>query len=221
MLGFLLADANAPFAAALALMLLIGLFEGIGIVLGVGIGSVLDALIPDFNATPEIEVAEVGSNNALSRLLGWLKVGQVPILMLLIVFLVGFSGTGYFLNSAAAQIFSSPLPGIISVPIAFAAALPITRVGASALQVILPRDETSSVSLDSLIGRQAYITLGTATRTASAEARVQDAHGMTHYVMVQAEQNHGPFSTGEPLLLVRRIDNNFIAIKANEMALDT
>src|SRR5690554_1412885 len=101
MLEFLLADANIPFAIAIALMLIMGFFEGVGAVLGLSFGNLLDSLIPDIDANSDFEIADTGSNNALSRLLGWLKVGKVPILMLLVVFLVAFGCIGYILNLMA------------------------------------------------------------------------------------------------------------------------
>ena len=215
MLDFILADANTPFAIAITLMLIIGFFEGVGAVLGVSFGNLLDSLIPDFDANPEFELADTGSNSALSRLLGWLKIGKVPILMLLVIFLIAFGCLGYTLNLVALSLLGFMLPAILGAPLAFFVALPATRVGATVLQKVMPKDETNSVSLDHLIGREAYITLGQANNHHAAEARVKDQHGATHYVMVLAEEGFGPFTSGTPLLLVRRQENQFIAIPKN------
>jgi hypothetical protein len=214
MLDFVLASSNTPFTIAIALMLIIGVFEGAGVVLGIGLGNLLDSLVPEFNVSADVEVADVGSNNALSRLLGWLKVGKVPILMLLVILLTSFGCIGYFLNFMASSIFGLMLPVLLSLPAAFLAALPVTRMGASALEAIMPKDETSSVSLETLIGREAWITLGQSTSSVPAEARVRDQHGKTHYVMVTAEEGCGPFGPGIPLLMVRRQGNQFIVIEA-------
>lgn len=220
MFDFVLASANVPFAAALTLVLIIAFFEGVGLVLGVGLSNTLDALIPEFDINTNVEVAEVGSNSALSRLLGWLRVGRVPILMLLIVLLFSFGSIGYIINLVCVDIVGALAPKIVSVPLAICGALPVTRWGGAALEAILPKDETSSVSLDSLVGRQAFITLGQATHAAAAEAKVRDQHGKTHYVMVRAEDGHGPFKSGVPLLLVRRLNNQFIVIEAEGSSLD-
>ncbi len=213
MLEFLLAGANTPFAIAIMLMLIVGFFEGVGAVLGLSFGNLLDSLIPDFDSNPEFEIADAGSNNALSRLLGWLKVGKVPILMLLVVFLIAFGCVGYTLNLLVLSLLGFMLPSFLSVPLAFVAALPGTRLGASALHALMPKDESSSISLDELIGREAVITLGQASCTQAAEARVRDQHGATHYILVVAEEGHDSLVAGTPLLLVRRIDNEFVAIK--------
>ncbi|HEY7884962.1 MAG TPA: YqiJ family protein [Cellvibrionaceae bacterium] len=213
MLEFLLADANIPFAIAIALMLIMGFFEGVGAVLGLSFGNLLDSLIPDIDTNPDFEIADTGSNNALSRLLGWLKVGKVPILMLLVVFLFAFGCIGYTLNLMALSLLGFLLPAFIAAPVAFFAALPGTRLGASALHAIMPKDESSSISLEELIGREAIITLGQASCTQAAEARVRDQHGANHYIMVVAEEGHEILTAGIPLLLVRRTDNQFVAIK--------
>lgn len=215
MLGFLFADANSPFAISLALMLIIGIFEGAGAVLGLSFGHLLDSLVPDIAANPEFEVADAGSNNALSRLLGWLKVGKVPILMLVILFLFAFGSLGYTMNLLAISLLGFMLPAIVGAPMVFLAALPLTRLGASMLQAIMPRDQSSSISLGELIGREAFITLGKASSSQAAEARVKDQHGATHYIMVIAEDGHAPLLPGTPLLLVRRRQNQFVAIARN------
>ncbi len=214
MLDLLLADANIPFSIALALMLIIGLFEGVGAVLGVGLGNLLDSLVPEFDVNTDFEVADAGSNSALSRLLGWLRVGKVPILMLLVIFLTAFGCIGLALNFAMSGVLGVMLPVLLSIPLAFLIALPFTRWGATALEAIMPKSETSSISLETLIGREARVTIGQSSTAHAAEARVRDQHGQTHYVMVLAEEGHGPFGPGMPLLIVRREGNQFVVIKA-------
>lgn len=216
MLSFLLADANLPFSIAIALMLIIGLFEGVGALVGTGFGNMLDALIPDYDVNPEFDVADAGSNNALSRLLGWLRVGKVPLLMILIALLIAFGSCGLAINLMSGSIIGFMLPLWISLPAALACAIPVTRVVVRIIEFILPKDETSSISLDHLIGRQAYITLGEAREEKPAEARVTDQHGTNHYILLKPEQGHGPFQPGHPLLLVRRSENTFIAIEATQ-----
>ncbi|GGC84267.1 YqiJ family protein [Halopseudomonas salina] len=220
MLDLLLANANIPFAIALTLMVIIGVFEGVGAVVGVGLGNMLDSFIPDFSVNSDFEVADAGSNSALSRLLGWLKVGKVPILMLLVIFLTAFGCIGLAMNFALNSALGVMLPALVSVPLAFLIALPFTRWGASALEAVMPKNETSSVSLETLIGREAVVTIGQSSSGHSAEARVRDQHGQTHYVMVLAEEGHGPFGPGMPLLIVRREGNQFVVIKGDSSVLD-
>lgn len=69
---------------------------------------------------------------------------------------------------------------------------------------IIPRDETSAVSEQSLVGRVAVISGGTARRGLAAQARVRDAHGRTHYVMVEPDVDDQTFGEGTPVLVVRK-----------------
>ncbi|HLL30890.1 MAG TPA: OB-fold-containig protein, partial [Allosphingosinicella sp.] len=140
-------------------------------------------------------------------LLGWLGVGKVPLLMLLVVFLAIFGLAGL-----AIQQFAGPLPLWLAAPAATAAALPLTGLGARGLARIMPQDETTAVSLDSLLGRRATITIGTARRGSPAQARVRDVHGHAHYVMIEPYDDAHSIGEGETVILERREGNIFIAL---------
>ncbi|MEZ5581570.1 MAG: DUF1449 family protein [Candidatus Competibacteraceae bacterium] len=94
MLEFITADGNLPFSVALALMLLIALLEGVGTVLGFGFSHLLDQLTPGIDLSPETPDLD-GDSGVVSRLLGWLHVGKVPMLALLVVFLTAFGLLGF------------------------------------------------------------------------------------------------------------------------------
>jgi membrane protein implicated in regulation of membrane protease activity len=189
MLEFIAAPENLPFSVALLVMLLIGLVEAVGL----GAGAVhLDA---------DADMDGGGD------LLGWLGVGQVPLLMLLVVFLAVFGLAGI-----AIQQMAGPLSLWIAAPAAVAAALPLTAVGARGLARIMPQDETTAVSLDSLVGRRGTITVGAARAGSPAQARVRDAYGQPHYVMVEPHDAAHPIGEGETVLLVRRDGNLFTGL---------
>jgi membrane protein implicated in regulation of membrane protease activity len=189
MLEIIAAPANLPFAVALLVMLLIGAVEALGL------GA--SAVHLDMNA----DVDGAGD------LLGWLGIGRVPLLMLLVVFLALFGLAGL-----AIQQFAGPLPLWIAVPGAIAAALPLTGLGARGLARIMPGDETTAVSLDDLVGRRGTITIGTARRGSPAQARVSDIHGQVHYVMVEPYDDDQSLGQGETVRLDRRDGNIFIAV---------
>lgn len=220
MFDFALAQQNAPFAVAIGLMLLIALFEGVGALFATGISDLLDGLIPDFEAQVEIELSEVGTTNALSRLLGWLKVGKVPLLMLLVVFLTAFGLIGYTIQFFTSELFGLLWPAVLASIPAFAGSLPVVRVAAKVLERILPGDETTAVSTDSLVGRIATITLGTAQADRAAEARVTDRYETSHYVRVIPEKDHPPMTQGTQVLLVRQEGPHFIAIENTDPILN-
>jgi hypothetical protein len=188
MLEIIAAPANLPFSVALLVMLLIGAVEAIG--LGASAAHL------DLHAD-----ADGGD------LLGWLGIGQVPLLMLLVVFLALFGLIGL-----AIQQFAGPITLWIAAPAATAAALPLTGLGARGLARIMPGDETTAVSLDDLVGRRGTITIGTARRGSPAQARVSDVHGQVHYVMVEPYDDDHSIGQGETVRLDRRDGNLFIAV---------
>ena len=189
MFEIIAAPANLPFSVALLVMLLIGAVEA----LGLGASAVHLDLHVDGDAGGD--------------LLGWLGVGRVPLLMVLVVFLALFGLAGL-----AIQQFAGPLPLWIAVPGAVAAALPLTGLGARGLARIMPGDETTAIGLDELVGRRATITVGTARRGSPAQARVADVHGQPHYVMVEPYDDDQAIAQGETVRLDRREGNIFIAV---------
>lgn len=194
MLDFITAPANAPFGVALVLMLMIGTVEAIG--LGLGAADI------------DMDAHAHGDTD----LLGWLGVGQVPLLMLIVVLLALFGLTGLVLQQAAAALLGSPLSPWVAAPVALVAALPLTGISARGLARVLPADETTAVGLDSLVGRRATVTVGNAKRGSPAQARVRDVHGQSHYVMVEPTGDNEIIAAGETLLLVRREGNLFTGL---------
>jgi hypothetical protein len=211
MFDFLLASENLPFTVALAVMFGIAFLEGVTVLMGFAISGMLDALLPDFDMDFDIE-AELEAPSSISRMLSWLRVGKVPMLMLLIVFLTGFGLIGLALQSFLNGSFGFLLPNwLMSIP-AFVLALPVVRIFGGALNRIMPSDESDAVSADSLVGRLATITLGTAASGSPAEARVRDMHGTTHYVMVEPDMAGESFAAQSSVLLVRNEGAVFKAI---------
>lgn len=189
MLEIIAAPANLPFSVALLVMLMIGAVEA----LGLGASSVHLDVHADMDGGGD--------------LLGWLGIGRVPLLMLLVVFLALFGLIGL-----AVQQFAGPLSLWVAVPAAAIGALPLTGLGARGLARIVPGDETTAVSLDSLVGRRGTITIGTARRGSPAQARVADIHGQIHHVMVEPYDDDQSIGEGETVRLDRRDGHIFIAV---------
>lgn len=193
-MDFLLSGDNVPFVAALVLMLLIGAVEAAG--LGGGIGDGVEA---DLDADGP-------------SLLSWLNLGRLPLLMLIVVFLFSFGIVGLIGQQLIAAIAGQPAPWLLAVPVALAAALPVTRVFGKGVSRILPKDETEAVSRDSLVGRVAVIVTGEARPGSAAQARVRDQHGQSHYVMVEPDDADDAFAQGAGVLLVRHAGATYFAI---------
>jgi len=214
MLEFITADGNTPFAVALGVLFGIALLEGITTLLGMGLSSLLDSLLPDLDLNPDIDTTapDYPSGNGLTRLLGWLRIGQVPALILLVILLTGFGLIGLTIQSFAQSLSGRLLPGAVASIPALLLALPLVRLLGGVLARLLPKDETDAVSLDVLVGRVGVITLGKACRGSPAEARVTDIRGTTQYVMVEPDSEDGEFPAGTRVLLVRRVGAVFKAI---------
>ncbi len=223
MFEFLTADENMPFTVSLTVMFGMAILEGVTALFGAALSSLLDSLLPsldlDVDADIDLDGPEVQTPNALSRLLGWLRVGQVPLLMLLVIFLTGFGLIGLGLQSVWHNATGTLLPGAMASAPALLLALPVVRMLGGALGRIMPKDETDAVSEESLLGRIATITLGTARQGTAAEAKVRDVHGRTHYVMVEPDAGESPLPAGTEVLLVQRRGAVFVAIRNPNPAL--
>lgn len=215
MLAFLLSNQNLPFAIALSLMLAIALLEGVTTLIGAGLSDLLDSMLPDMDLDLDMDAdadADIHASGLFAKLLSWFRVGQVPVLMLVIVFLTAFGLIGLFCQSMSLRILGHMLPGMLaSVPALFAT-LPLVRICGGMLARIIPKDETESVSEDSFVGRVAIITLGRAECGKPAQARLSDQHGQAHYVMVEPDVDDVDFEQGRKVLIVRHEGAVFKAI---------
>jgi len=228
MFEFLTASQNMPFTVALTVMLGVAFLEGVATLLGAGISGFLDSLlpdaemdleIPDLTANSDLGASEVPATTTLSKLLGWLRVGEVPILVLLVIFLTGFGLIGLGIQSFVHTASGFLLPGLVASAIALFLALPMVRVVGGGIGKIMPKDETDAVAEHSLVGRIAVITLGTAAKDSPAEAKVRDQHGLTHYVMVEPDEAKDRFTAGTAVLLIKQAGSVFKAIENTNPAL--
>jgi hypothetical protein len=215
MLEFYTAPQNAPFAVALGLLFAIGLLEGIGTLLGFGFSSLLDNVLPDFDLDIDasLDAGDVGHPVSPGNLLSWLRVGQVPVIVLLVTFLGAFGIAGYTLQFVTFSLTGALIPGLFAAVLAFFAALPLTKFFGAGLAKIIPKDESSAPSENSFIGRVATVTLGVARSNAPAQAKLLDEHGKTHYVMVEPDNEGEEFEAGVPVLLVKRQGATFRVIE--------
>lgn len=185
-----------PFGAALVLMLALLILEGGALLFAASPSEWLDAAIPD------------GVDNAL----GWLHLGKVPFLVLLGIFLAGFALAGYAVQSVSQSLFGLLLPAwVASLPALLVAVACLNLVG-GLLARLMPGDESSAVSAQSLIGRAGFVTQGVAREGLSAEAKVRDHLGRAHYVMVEPDINGQEFAQGAAVLLVKKVGAHYRAI---------
>lgn len=232
MFGFLLAPANMPFAVAIVLMLAIAVLEGVSTLLGQGASQLLESILPTPEADVDIDIdvdGDIGGQNAidgepfgegaLSRLLGWLHVGKVPVLVLLVIFLASFGLAGYIVQSIASNLVNALLPAPLAAIPAAALGIATVRVAGSAFRALMPGDETAAISTETFIGRIAVIIRGTAARGSPAEAKLTDEHGATHYLLVEPDLDDETFSAGEDLLIVSRKGATYRVIRNTSAAM--
>lgn len=201
-----LAPASWPFSVALLLLVAIAVIEGMGLLMGLSVFGWLDQLLPD---------AGDGFAGVSEAWLGWLHVGKVPLLVLLAVLLTAFSAIGLTANALVNSLLGFYPPALLAAVFAFFGALPVVRLSGGVLARIIPGDETTAVTLDSLVGRIAVVVNGTARVNFPAEARVKNEHGQTLYIHVEPDNNEQTFSAGESILLVKQISGSRFQAIAN------
>ncbi|WP_298983265.1 YqiJ family protein [uncultured Roseibium sp.] len=236
MIDFILADQNTSFAVALGLMLAIAMAEGVGTLMGLGLSSMVDSLLPEVDL-PDVDVPEfdadvsggalpadlevvgastettVAGPGLFGRILGWLCFGRVPALIILVIFLTGFGIAGYLVQAIIHSVTGWLLPGIIASAAAFAGALPLTRVTALGLSKVMPKDESDAVSRATFVGRPALIVQGNARGGLPAQARLRDATGQSHYLQVEPDIDGEVLEQGTEVIIVRQLGATYTAIR--------
>lgn len=211
MLEFLCAQQNMPFTVSIGIMLFIALIEGVGAIIGFGVSDMIHSLfpslhfdidIPDLDADLDGHHVDIDASSGFTKLLGWLRIGQVPFMAWLILFLTSFGLIGLIAQTISENITGMLLPGSIGSIIAFVATLPVVRVCGRFIAKVMPQDETDAVSEASFIGRTATLVLGTASAGKAAQAKLRDQHGTTHYIMVEPDVADQVFSQGDTVLVV-------------------
>jgi hypothetical protein len=192
-----------PFAVASLLILSIAVIEGVALLIGTTATGWLDSLLhhsPDALLHHSPDAPE-----SPDSWLGWLHLGKVPLLVLVVLFLALFALIGFALDLAAAGVFGTMIPPLIATPVAAVAALPLMRVCAGGIAHLIPSDQTYAVSLDTLVGRVAVIVSGTARLGYPAQGKVTSEHGQVLYVMVEPDAVDVTFVQNDAVLLVKQL----------------
>ena len=200
----LFAEYNLPFLIALIAVVFIS-FAQI-----VGLGDLFESAAADieFDVDPDAAISGGWTEGAFS-LLG---LGKVPFLIWLMLLMFVFAVIGVAGQAFAVALIGGPLDAIAAAVLAAGAALPVNGALTRPLARLLPQDETSAVSLDTLVRRDAEIQIGTAKRGSPARSKVIDVFGQPHFVMVEPHDPDTVMSEGDTVLLVRREGQTFFAV---------
>ena len=193
---------NLPFAVAFALLLLVAVAQ----VAGLG----------DVAAEPELDAADAGPMEGLASILGF---GRLPFMAWLAIFLLMFSGIGVSGQLLASELIGTMVHPLLAAGLALVSAFALTGIGSRILAPIVPRDETTAVRIESLLGKRGRIDVGSARRGHPARALVQDAFGQPHNVMVEPHEDGAEFLAGDEVLLVRLENDLFFAISTSDRRL--
>ncbi|MEM1196944.1 MAG: OB-fold-containig protein [Pseudomonadota bacterium] len=199
----LLAEYNLPFLIALIALVLISLAQI------VGLGDVFDA---DADIEIDVDPDAAISSGWLEGVFSLLGLGKVPFLIWLMLLMFVFAAIGVSGQALVVALIGIPLDAAVAALLAAAAALPINGALTRPLARLLPQDETSAVTLDTLVRRDAEIQIGTAKRGSPARSKVIDVFGHPHFVMVEPHDPDATMSQGDTVLLVRREGETFYAV---------
>ena len=217
---------NLPFLTALTIVFFLALLEGVGTLIGAGIFSFLDGLLPDLDIpdtfdlpdTPDtsLDLPDLETPTFTAEVLTWLHIGRVPVIFTLIIFLVSFGILGLLTQDFMRSLLGYSLPNWLSIPLVFAISLPFARVGNQFLALVLPQDETTAIRDEDLIGSVATVVIGKASKDSAAEVKTTDRHGQTHYLMMVPENDGDVFKKGQSVILSRKEGNLFFAFSNDE-----
>jgi hypothetical protein len=193
----LVSSGNAPFLVAICVMVILGGVEGVSLLIGGGLSHHLDSFFaPELDHGPPAFSAD--------GVLGWLHLGRAPILVLIVIFLMGFAIGGLVLQWAVSGLVGEPLPALVASLLAAVFAVPVVHFLGGHIARHIPRDETTAVSEDSFIGRIARLTSESAGAGHPGQAKLTDDHGQSHYLLVEPDNPEVRFARGEAILLVSR-----------------
>ena len=215
MVDFLGADDNFAFVIALALMLLIAALEVVSLLVGLGLSQAVDSLIPD---AASADVSGMGSN-AASAIFSFFALGQIPALILLTVSLATFGLTGLAMQTVAAGLAGTTIPGLLAALISIPPAALGVRLFAKAYLALIPDDESEAMSAEEFVGSVAVVLRGRARRGEPAEAKLHDRFGQAHYLLVEPDLDGEEFAGDDEVLLVRKAGSRFFAIRNVHSAL--
>ena len=197
LIEFLTHEANSPYFFALSFLIILFIFEVLGLLIGMSLSHAFDSFI-DFDVN-----TDVGGHLSL------LGLGKVPFIIWLTFFFGLFSLIGYAANAISSSIFGYMPVWVSIVPVVITSFM-INGVLCKVFAKILPRFETTAVSTDTFSGTVAKVTIGDATYTKFAMGVVLDEHNMSHNIRIKAMDDGVVLNQNNPVILVEQIKGSAI-----------
>lgn len=200
------------FSLAIVLLCMIAILEGVLMMIGGSIAKIFSLFESEIHL--DFDMPGVSS---LSKLLGWLHVGRVPALVLLVFFLATFGLIGLMGQALAYNWLGIFLPTFIAVTLSFFLACMVVRIIGKGLSQLIPTDESAAIRLEDLVGKVATIVTGIVRKGLPAQAVVKDRFNQLHYVYVEPNDEQVFYGTGHKVLLINFEGARFHAIEVPDM----
>ncbi len=194
--NFLTASGNLPFIISGSILAAIFIIEMAGLLLGLSIfHSDVDITADlDGNGIPDYLEGDVG-------LLGWFNPGHVPVMAFAVIFCTMFTVLGYGAQAVYNTLSGNFAPLLVSIPVVGVMALATSRWGSMVLARVAPKDITTAVTLESLVGNVGVVNVGPVSKDVAGIARFTDPHGTDHNLCVFTDDDTN-IAVGENAVLI-------------------
>lgn len=203
-MGAVISSPFQPFLIAACVMAGLILIEVLSLLIGASISGILEGMA-GIKALEDVDIFGVG--------LGWLNIGKVPFLALLILVLALFSAFGVAIQSLAASV-AHTLPAWAASIASLALTLPATRWLSIGIGKIIPRDETYAAQKEDFIGRTGVVSLGPVQADSVARIKIQDQWGNWHFPRAKPATAGDVIPQGTAVLVVDHSRNELLVIRA-------
>ncbi|MCP8351823.1 YqiJ family protein [Gammaproteobacteria bacterium Comchoano-2] len=150
--------------------------------------------------TPTID-KDFGSFTHMDFLANLLFFGKVPFLIVLLITTTLYGLSGLLIQYFYLLEFTTLLAGWqASIP-AIMIAMMLSHILLKYIHQFVAISENHSISHEELVGMSGTLVIGHATHALSAQAKVKDRHGKTHYVMVRTEDDMLQLDAGDHLII--------------------
>jgi hypothetical protein len=212
---------NFPFLVAIGLMIALMGLELIFALSGGGAMSSMSDVSADVDLPDAVDVGvDAGTGHGweggasfVSQSLGWLHLGKLPVMILLVLALMGFGLTGLAAQFVSQIILERQMPWWLAcIPATLGMIVSLRYAGLLSIRY-LPRDETQVISAEALVGKEAIMVLAAATAGHPAQAKLRDRYGQTHYFMVEPRDENTQLTPGMRILVISKEGSTYKAIE--------